>query len=129
MGMDALRLEACLLRSLAKDQERPGAGEWTSLRVEEQLGPVPPVEVRAPAGEVTPKCLDGLAADRHDPFLVALADAAHHAFVERDPALLEPDRLGHTQACAVQQLDQGAVAEVTRLRSGCGFDQALGLAG
>ena len=87
------------------------------------------VEVRASAGEVAAQRLRGLASDRHDPFLVALADAAHEAIVQRDAALLEPDGLGDAQAGAVEKLDERTVAEVARLRAGGGLDQALGLAG
>src|SRR3954470_12516197 len=47
--MDAVRVESRLLRQLAEDQERAGARERAALGVQEQLRPVPAVEVRAAA--------------------------------------------------------------------------------
>src|ERR1044071_434791 len=49
MRVHALRIEARLLGQSAEDQEGAGARQRAALRVEEQLGPVPPVEVRPPA--------------------------------------------------------------------------------
>jgi hypothetical protein len=51
---------------------------------------VPRVQVRPPAREVAPERLRGLAADRDDPLLVALADAADEALVEVDGVPAEP---------------------------------------
>ena len=98
----------------AQDQERARAGERAALRVQEELRPVPPVEVRAAAGEVAPERLDRLAADRDDALLAALADDAHEPVVEVDAALLEPDRLRDAQARAVEELDERAVAQRAR---------------
>ena len=81
-----------------------------------------------PRDEVAAERLGGLAADRDDPLLVSLADAADEAVVERDRRLLERDGLGDAEAGAVEELDERAVAEVARLRAGGGLDQALGLA-
>ena len=78
----ARRVEPGLLGAALEDQEGARARERAALRVEEELGAVPAVEVRPAAREVAPKRLDGLASDRHDPFLVPLADAAHEALVE-----------------------------------------------
>src|SRR4051794_4241901 len=50
--VDALRLEPRLLRQLPEDEERAAARERAALRVQEELGPVPPVEVRPAAREV-----------------------------------------------------------------------------
>ena len=112
----------------AQDQERAGAGQRAALRVQEELGPVAPVEVRPAAREVAAERLDRLAADRDDPLLAALADDAHEPVVEVDAALLEPDRLGDAQAGAVEQLDERAVAERARRDAVRGVDQPLGLA-
>src|SRR5690242_19447240 len=101
----ALRLEAGLCGEAAEDQERAGACEAAALGVEEQLRTVARVEERPPAGEVAAERSDGLAADRDDPLLRALADAADEAAVEVDAGLVEPDRLAHAQAGAVQELD------------------------
>jgi hypothetical protein len=47
--VDARRVETRLLGELAEDQERTGAGERAPLRVQEELGTVAAVEVRAAA--------------------------------------------------------------------------------
>src|SRR5581483_7385442 len=84
MGMDALGLETRLLRELSQDEERPRPGERAALRVEEDLGPVPLVEIRAAAAQVALQRRHGLTADRHDPLLRALADHAHEPLLEVD---------------------------------------------
>ena len=94
--MDARRVEPGLLGELAQDQERAGAGERAALRVQEQLGAVAAVEVRAPAREVAAERLGGVTADRHDPLLAALAGDPDETVVEIDPGALEPDRLRDT---------------------------------
>ena len=48
--VDALGLEPGLRGEAPQDQERAGAGQAAALGVEEQLGPVAAVEVRAAAG-------------------------------------------------------------------------------
>src|SRR5215211_4260337 len=109
-------VEAGLLSAALQDEESARARERSALRVEEQLRPVAPVEVRPPAREVAPDRLDGLASDRNDPFLVSLAEAADEALVERDRRPLERDGLGHAKAGAVEELHERAVAQVARLR-------------
>src|SRR5438132_2312835 len=126
VGMDAPRLEAGLRRQPAQDQEGAGPGQRPALGVEEELGPVAAIEVGAAPGEVAPERLGALTADRYDPLLRALAEAADEAAVEIDAALVERHGLRHPQARAVQEFDERAVAEVTRLRAGSRFDQALG---
>ena len=126
--VDPLRLEAGVRRQPPQDQERAGAGERAALGVEEELRPVPAVEVRAAAGEVAPQRFDRLAADRDDPLLAALADRGRAAGRGRRRPV-EADRLADAQARAVEQLDERAVAERARRRPGRGVDQALGLAG
>src|ERR671932_182686 len=88
-----------------------------------ELGRVPPVEERPPAGEVAAQRLGGLPADRDDPLLVALAEAAHEPVLQVDAAALQRDRLRDAQAGAVQELDERAVAKVARLRAGCRLDE------
>ena len=114
--------------SRAQDQEGAGAGERAALRVQEQLRAVAPVEVRPAAREVAAERLGGGASDRDDPFLVALADAAHDPLVQVDAGALEPDRLADPQPGAVEQLDERGVAQRARGRAGGGLDQPLGLA-
>src|SRR3954447_18630887 len=87
------------------------------------------VEVRPSARRVAAKRLSRLTADRNDPLLAALADDAHEAVVQVDRGTLEADGLRHAQARAVQQLDEGAVAQRPRRDTGGGVDQPLGLAG
>src|ERR687888_261492 len=94
-----------------------------------QLGPVPAVEEGAPAREVAAQRLGGLPSDRDDPLLVALAEAADEPVLEVDAAALERDRFRDAQAGAVEELDEGAVAEVARLRARGGLDEPLGLGG
>ena len=91
--VDPFWLETCFRGNSAQDQERAGARERSALRIQEQLGSMAAVEVRPPAGEVTTKRFGGAAADRHDPLLRALADAADEASVEVDAALVERDGL------------------------------------
>src|SRR5712692_1201743 len=126
MGMDTPRLEPGLRRQPAQDQKRAGPGERPALGIEEQLGPVATVEVGTAAREVAPERFGALTADRHDPLLRALAEATDEAAVEIDAALVERHGLRHAQARAVQEFDERAVAQVTRLRAGSRVDQALG---
>src|SRR2546425_1155933 len=91
--VDALRVEPGLLCQAAQDQERPGAGERSALGVQEELGAMAAVEIRAAAREVAPERVDCPAAHRNDPFLPALADAADEPFVEVDAGAIEARRL------------------------------------
>ena len=101
----------------SEDEERSGAGERAALRVEEQLGPVAAVEVRAAAREIAAERLGGVAPERHDPFLAALADHPHEAVVEVDAGLIESHRLGDAEPRAVQELDERVVAQRARRAS------------
>src|SRR5829696_1785370 len=122
-------VEAGLCGEPPNDQERSGAGERAAAGVEEELRPVPGVQVRPAARDVARERLRGVAADRDDPLLVALADAADQALVEIHRVPREADRLAHAQPCAVEELDYGAVAKGPRGRARGGLDQPLGLAG
>src|SRR5262249_12723728 len=82
----------------AENEERASARERASAGVEEELGPVAPVEVGPAAGEVTAKRLGRLAADRHDSLLVSLPGAADEPLVEGDAAPLERAGLRHSRA-------------------------------
>ena len=115
--------------SRAQDPERAGAGQRTAPGVQEQLLPVPAVEVRPPAREVAAQGGDRGATDRHDALLAALADHAHEPVVEVDARLVESDGLRDTQPCAVEQLHERLVAQRPRLRPGGGVDQPFCLAG
>ena len=88
--MDALRIEARLRGQPAQDEERAGAGQRAALGVQEELRPVPAVEVRPAAGEVAAQRLDRLAPERDDPLLVALADAADEPVLEVDAPRSSP---------------------------------------
>src|SRR5947208_10459800 len=50
--VDALGLEPCLAGQAPQDEEDAGARERPAARVEEQLLPVPPVEVRTASREI-----------------------------------------------------------------------------
>src|SRR6185295_5021119 len=86
MGVDARRIEARLGGQAAQDEKRAGPCERAALRVEEELRPVPPVQERPAAGEVSAHGLDALAPERHDALLVSLAEAANNAVVEVVPS-------------------------------------------
>src|SRR5215204_5262402 len=129
MGVHALGLEARFSRQLPQDQERPGPRKRPALGVQEELRAVAAIEVRATSREVASERVDGLAADRDDAFLPALADRPNEPLVEVDAALVEADRLADTEAGAVEELDEGPVAEVARRRAGGGLDQPLRLGG
>ena len=96
--MDALGLEPCLRGQLAQDQERACARQRAAAGVEEQVGPVAAVEVRAAEREVAAHGLGCRAAERDDALLVALADHAHDARVDVDRRAGEADRLRDAQA-------------------------------
>ena len=100
-----------------------------AARVEEQLGPVAPVEMGPAEGEVAAHGLRGRAPERDEPFLAALPEHAHDAFLDRDAVLLQPDRLRHTEAGAVHELHERAIAQRPRHRPRRGVDQPLGLGG
>ena len=82
--MDALRLEAGLLGELAQDQERARPGERAAAGVEEQVGPVAPVEMRAAERQIAANGLRRRPAERDDALLVALAEHADDAGVDVD---------------------------------------------
>src|SRR5262249_39867401 len=127
--VDTSRLEPRLLGQAAEDQEGPGPRQRATLRIQEELGTVAPVEERPPAGEVAAERLDGRPADRDDPLLAALAGDAHEALVEVDAGLVEPDGLGDADAGSIEELDEGAVAQRPRRGAVGGSDQARGPAG
>ena len=129
VGVDARRVEARLLGDAPQDQERACASERPAARVQEHLGAVAGVEVGPAAREVAAERLGGGPPDRHDAFLVSLADDSHGTVLEVDAAADEADRLGHAQPGAVEELDERLVAERARRRAGGRVDQAFGLAG
>jgi hypothetical protein len=104
------RVEARRLGQPAEDQERARTRERPAFGVQEELRPVPPVEVGAAAGEVTAHRVGRVAADRHDPLLAALAGHPHEPVVEIDAALVQPDRFRDAETGAVHQLDERLVA-------------------
>ena len=124
--MHATGLEPRLLGDPAQDQERSRPGQRSAARVQEQIGPMPDVQVRPAEREVAANRLGCGPPERHDPLLVALADHAHDAGVDVDRRPSEPDCLGDTKPCSVHQLDERAVAQRTRCCSVRGLHQALG---
>src|SRR6266516_3859609 len=127
--MDALGLETGFPGEPAEDQEGARPGECPALRVEEDLRPVPSVEMRPAACEVASEGLDRFSADRNDPFLRALADAADESLFEIDGRALEADGFADAQACSVEELDERTVAQRTRRRARRSIDQPFHLAG
>ena len=103
-------------------------GERPALRVQEDLRPVALVQVRPPAREVAPERLDGLAPDRDDPLLRALAEGPHDAVVEVDGATLEAHRLD-TRSPAPYSSSTSARSRRSRGATRGRLDEPLGLGG
>ena len=79
MGVHAARLEAGPLGEAAEDEERACARQRAATRVEEEVGAMTPVEVRAPEREVAARGLGRRPPERDESLLAALADHAHDA--------------------------------------------------
>ena len=126
--MHALGLETGFPGELPEDQEGACPCERAALHVEEDLWPMSPVEVRPAACEVASQGLDCFSADRNDPFLRALADAADESLFEIDGRALEADGFADAQACSVEELDERTVAQRTRRRARRSIDQPFDLA-
>ena len=80
--MDPPGLETGSLGQPAQDQERARARERAAPGVEEELGAVPRVEVRAPARQVAPERIRRLSPDRDETLLRPLAEGPNDAFLE-----------------------------------------------
>src|SRR4029453_9941259 len=106
----AFRLQTGLLGQAPQDQEGSGPRQRPSLCVEEQLRPVPAVEVRASAGEVTAECLHGLTTDRDDTLLAALSNRSDEPLFQVPACSIQSDRLADPEARAVEELDERLVA-------------------
>src|SRR5690349_82885 len=107
----ALGLEARFLGEALEHQKGTGSRESAALRVQEELGPVAPVEVRATAREVPAESLGCGASERDDALLVSLSGGSNETPVEVHVGLAEPDRLADAQARPVEELGQGAVSK------------------
>src|SRR5215208_7196002 len=107
--MDALRFQTCGRGEPSQDQEGAGASEPAALRVQEELRSVLRVEERPASGQVALEGLRGLPADRHDPLLRSLADAANQARVEVDARLLHPHGFADAQAGAIEELNERTI--------------------
>jgi len=125
--MHASRLEPCSVCELPQDQEGTGARQRAAARVQEELRPVSPVEMRAAKSQVPAHRLSRRPPERYEALLVALPEHADDPFFESDATLLESDRLGHAQAGAVEELHERAIAERSRARADGCVDEALGL--
>jgi hypothetical protein len=125
VGMHAFRLQTGLAGQPPQDQEGSGPGQGPSLRVEEQLRSVPPIEVRPSERHVTPECVHCLAADRDHALLAALADRPDEPLLQIHACSIEPDRLADSETGAVEELDERPISEGARRRSGGRVDQAL----
>jgi hypothetical protein len=129
MGMDTPGLQPCAIGELAQDEERTGSGERAAAGVQEELGAIATVEVRAAESEVPADGLGGRTPEGYQALLAALAEHANDSVVESDAALLQADRLGDSQARSVEKLDEGTVAKSPRRRPRSGVDEALRLSG
>src|SRR5207248_573210 len=83
----------------------------------------------AAAREVAAQRVDGFAADRDDPLLRALPEAADDPLLEVDRRSLEPHGFADAKAGAVEELHECPVAKRSRAGARCRLDQAHGLAG
>ena len=126
MRVHAVRLETRGGRQLPEDQERSGTGQRSAVRIQEELRSVATIEVRPASPEVAAKRVGRLAPDRDNAFLPALALTADQPLLQIDAAALEPDRLAHAEAGAVEQLDKRTVAQLAWLRTNRGLDQTGG---
>jgi len=127
MRMHASRLETGSVCKLPQDQERPCTSQRAASRVQEELRPVPAVEVRAAEGEVAANGFCRRAPERDEALLISLAEHADDSILDGDATLLESDRLGHAQAGSVEKLHERTIAERSRARADGRVDEALGL--
>ena len=76
----------------AQDQEGSGPGQRASLRVQEEVGAMTAVEVRAAVGQVATQSIGGVAPDGHDALLAALSRAGDETALQVDvpPAWAAP---------------------------------------
>ena len=94
------------------DLVEPLAGEAGAAVVDEEVALVAQAdELRAAALEVAAGGRDGLAADRDEPLLGALAARAQHAGAQVDGADGEVDGLARAQPAGVHELEHRAVAQ------------------
>ena len=88
---------------------------------------MPAIEMRPSTRDVAPERVGGGPAERHDSLLRAFARGPDEPLFEIDVGLAEADRLADSQPGAVEQLDEGAVAQRSRRCSRRSVDQPLGL--
>ena len=86
-------------------------------------------QLRPTVAEVAAEDVRCLLAERHDPFLAALAVDMHGLALEVDVREVEPDRLGAPQAAGVDELDERSVAEGERLVACERVDERVDLGG
>ena len=108
-------------------RKAPARVSGPSARVQEELGPIAPVEVRPPEREVAAYGFRGRASERDDPLLPALSHDADDPRVDVHTHSLEAHRLGDAEACAVEELHERPVAEGAGRRPRGGLDETLGL--
>jgi len=129
VGMNPLGLEPCLAREAAEDLERARARERPPARIEEELGPVAPVQVGPSVREVAAERVGGLPSERNDALFPAFAQSPDEAPFEVDRAPLETNGFADAQAAAVEDLNEGGVPLGARSGSHRRVDEALDLAG
>jgi hypothetical protein len=125
MRVDPERIEPRLLSKFPQDQEGACPGQRAAACIQEELGTVPGIEKRAPASEIAAQRFGCVPADRNNALLAALSDDADEPVVEVDPRPHEPDRLGDSETCAIEQFDEGLITERARLCAGGSLNQAL----
>ena len=127
--MDPGGVESRSEREASQDEKRPCARERTALRIQEEVGSMPPVEEGTAPGEVATERLGCGPAERHHAFLPALPEAPDEPAVEVDAAALQPDGLADAEAGPVEELDERLITERSGGRSARCSDQTLDLTG
>ena len=120
--MHPARLEPCAVGQLLQDEKRARSGERASAGVQEELRPVPAVEVGPAERKVAADGLRRGPPEWDEALLRPFSEDANDALLERDAALFEPGRLRDAQTGSVQELHERAVPKGPRCRSGRGVD-------
>src|SRR3954447_25691553 len=122
-------LEAGGARVALDDLVEALARQAAAAAVEDETRLVAQPDERGTAAvEVGARGEDGLAADRHEALLAALAAGAQDPGLEVDVADLERDRLRRAQPARVHELEQRPVAQGRRVRAARGGEQLRDLA-
>ena len=99
----------------ARDASLHDAGAQTAAALAGEYGTLVDCRYAAALGEPAPDRVDGVAADRYDPGLAALAGDAHRAVTKVDVLEIEPEQLGQPKARRIEELHDRLVADAEPL--------------